>query len=177
MNNEIEANTPLGFVHNSNQFTVNISALIKTSCTGNICNIKIVNDWLNTKDCGCYGISSNTTNFVIQHAIIVVTVQCGKFKMDEYSSLKFSKLYFNTCILGSCKLYILQITESFIIMFAAMEECVDLINNNKGFTVVCWYNRGVINDKRLISAHKISNSGIIGGNPNFNSTEVEFQID
>ena len=62
-------------------------------------------------------------------------------------------------------------------MFTAMEECVDLINNNRGFTVVGWYKRGVINDKSLIAACNIDSAGSSGGNPNFNSTEVGVQVD
>ena len=53
-----------------------------------------------------------------------------------------------------------------MLMFTAMEECVDLINNNGGIAVVGWYKRGVINDKSLIAAHNISNS-----------TEVDVQVD
>ena len=64
-----------------------------------------------------------------------------------------------------------------MLMFTAMEECVSLVNNNGGFTVVGWYKRGVINDKSLISSCNISNSGSSGVNPNFNSTEVDVQVD
>ena len=38
MNNEIESNTYLGFVQDATQLTVSFSALIKTSCSVNLCD-------------------------------------------------------------------------------------------------------------------------------------------
>ena len=130
MDYEIKANTYLGFVNNSTQFTVNFSATIKTSCYENICDRQRVKGCLNNKVSGCYGMSTNSTSLVIQHSISVQIVQYESFQMDEYSSFKFSKLYLNTDITVSCKLYILQLTESLMLVFTAMEYCVDLINNN-----------------------------------------------
>ena len=62
-------------------------------------------------------------------------------------------------------------------MFTAMEESVDLINNNGGFTFVGCYNRGVIKNKSLIAARNTSDFCINSGNKNFHSTEVDVQID
>ena len=63
-----------------------------------------------------------------------------------------------------------------MIKFTAMEECVDLINNNRRFNVIGWYKRGVINGKSLIAAHNINFSGSNSGNTNFNSTEEDVQV-
>ena len=94
------SSTPLGFVNNATQLIVNLSIPIKTSCSGNMCDGQRVKYWINIKYCGCYGMSTNSTNLVIHNAISVKTVQYGRFQMDEYSSLKFSKLYLNTDING-----------------------------------------------------------------------------
>ena len=83
--------------------------------------------------------------------------------MNEYYSFKFSKLYLNTDIPGSCKLYMFQLTEASMLMFTAMKECVDLIHNNGGFTAVGWYKRGVINENSIIAARKINCAGSKGG--------------
>lgn len=71
----------------------------------------------------------------------------------------------------------LQTTKSLMIVSTVMKECVYLMNNNGGFTVVGQYTRGVVNNKSLIADHKISNSGSSRGNPEFNNTEVEVQVD
>ena len=44
------------------------------------------------KGCDCYGMCTKITNLMIQHEISVQNVKCGRFEIDEYSSLKFSKL-------------------------------------------------------------------------------------
>ena len=82
INNEIKSNTSLGFVHNVTQLNVYFSYPIKIYCSVNICDIQIVNDWLNTKGCGFYGMSTNSTILVIPHSISVETVQCVRFQMD-----------------------------------------------------------------------------------------------
>ena len=110
INQEIESNTSLGFVFNNVNLSVNYSSIIKTSCSGNLCDRQRVNDWLGVKGCGCYGMSPNSSSLVIQHAISMTTSQNGQMNMLEFSSLKFSKLYLNGDIPGSCKLYMLQLT-------------------------------------------------------------------
>ena len=57
-----------------------------------------------------------------------------------------------------------------MLMFTAMEDCIDLINNNVGLPVVGWYKRGLINGKSLIYARNINFSVSTGGNINLNST-------
>jgi len=96
--------------------------------------------------------------------------------MNEFSSLKFSKLYMNSDLPGSCKLYMLQLTEASMNMFNAVEECVDLINNNGGFTVlVGWYKKGLINDKSLMTTQALNNNTTNSGNYN-NNDQVQ-QVD
>ena len=169
MNYEIEANNSKAFVYNSTQLTVNYSAPIKTSCSGNLCDRQRITDWLGSKGCGCYGMSTNSTSLAIQHAITIRTALDGKLTMTDFSSLRFSKLYTTGEIPESCKLYMLQVTEASMNMFNALENCAQLINSQGGFTVVGWYKKGLINDKSLIVVQNINNGGnAAGGNSNTN---------
>ena len=79
MNNEIEANTSLSFVHNSTQLTDNFYNPIKISSSVNLCDRQRAKDWLNIKGYGCYGMSTKITSLVIHHAISVQTVQHSRF--------------------------------------------------------------------------------------------------
>ena len=92
INQEIESNTSLGFVFNNVTLSVNYSPVIKISCSGNLCDRQRVNDWLGVKGCGCYGMSPNSSSLVIQHALSMTISQNGTMNMDDFSSLKFSKL-------------------------------------------------------------------------------------
>ena len=71
--------------------------------------------------------------------------------MPDFSSLKFSKFYLNGETPGRCKLYMLQLTEASMVIFKAVDDCINLINYNRGFIIVGWYKIGHIADKRMIS--------------------------
>ena len=94
-----------------------------------------MNDWLGTKGCGCYGMSTNSSSLVIQH-VLSMTTPNGDMTIPDFSSLKFSKIYLNGEIPGSCKLYMLQLTEASMSIFEAVEDCINLINCHEGFPIV-----------------------------------------
>ena len=110
MNDEIGVNTFLGFVHNTTQLSVDFATSRKTSCSSNLYGQQRVIYQLGSKGCGCYGISTNSTSILIQHANTVKIPFHGPFHMNDFYSLKFSKLYLNGDISGSCKLY-MQLTD------------------------------------------------------------------
>ena len=71
-------------------------------------------DWWGSKGCGCYCMSTDTSSLIIQNAISVQTSSHGIFRRNAFSLFKFSNLYLNGDILGPCKLYILQLNNSFM---------------------------------------------------------------
>ena len=89
--------------------------------------------------------------------------------MDDLSLLKFSKLYMSVDITVPCKLYMLQLTEASINIITALENWIQFINYNGGFTVVGWYKRGVVNDKSLIASLKINNANCRNISVNYNT--------
>ena len=168
MNYEVESHTSLAFIYNNARVNVNYFAPIKTTCSGNFCDRQRISDWNNSRGCGCYGMSPNSTSLVFQHSISVETTD-QLFKMDEFSSIKFSKLYLNGDIPGSVKIYMLQLTEAFINIYESMERCIQLVNDNGGFTIVGWYKRGVINDRSMITTN--ANTNMSNNLPNSNNSE------
>eukprot|EP00957_Ditylum_brightwellii_P057879 4388485-Ditylum_brightwellii.AAC.1 len=142
----------------------------KTSCSGNLCNHQRVNDWNGSRGCGCYRMSQNSSSFVYKHALDIST-GIGSMSMSDFSSLKFSQLYLSGDIPSSCKLYMLQYLEASINMQIALDDCIELINDNDAFTVVRWYKRGIINDQSLPAAWKnlSNNSNSNSSNNNGNN--------
>ena len=53
---------------------------------------------------------------------------------------------------GLCKLYMLQLTKASMNILNFLEDYIHLINDNGEFSVVGWYQRGVINDESLITS-------------------------
>ena len=62
-------------------------------------------------------------------------------------------------------------------MLTALEIFIQFINDNGGFTVVGWYNRGVINDKSLVSSRNINNANGRNISENYNTNEEDMQVD
>ena len=176
MNQEIEANTSLAFVYNEARVDLHFTAVVKTTCTGNLCDRQRISDWNGVKGCGCYGMSPNSSSLALIHAITITSSTGQVLKMDEFSSRKFSSLYLTEAIPGSVKLYMLQLTEGYLNMLSAANNCIDFINNNGGFTVIGWYKRGVINDKSLLASRTLSNIGI-SGSGNGTNNEENTQVD
>eukprot|EP00957_Ditylum_brightwellii_P020388 1537734-Ditylum_brightwellii.AAC.1 len=112
----------------------------------------------------------------MQHAVDVQTLN-GMRSVSDSSSLKFLQLYLSGDIPGSYMLYMLQLTDAAINMNSTLEECVELIIENGGFSVVDWYKRDIINDQSLIAARKIANNGINQNSNNNNSSNEELQVD
>ena len=77
---------------------------------------------------------------------------------------------------GSFKLYILQLTDSVIDMHSTLEKCIRHISSNCGFTVVGWYNRGIIKDQILLAATEV---GTISNKFSYsnNNDNKELQVD
>ena len=94
--------------------------------------------------------ASHSSSLVIQHSLTIGTIQGGEI-IDIFSSVNVSKLYLSGNVMGSCKLYMLQLTEAYLDLLQCIESCITLDNNNGGFTVVGWYKRGIINDKSLVA--------------------------
>ena len=153
MHNEIGGETLLAFVANNADLQIYFTSVIKTSCTGSLCDKQRVTDWLGSRGCGCYGMASNSTSLCIQHSIAVTTFH-GDLSMKEFSSTKFSKLYMDGDIPGSCRLYHLQLTDAYNKLLECIDTCINFINDHDGFTIVGWYKRGIINDKSLMAQDK-----------------------
>ena len=178
INHEIAANESYAFVWNCAQVSVDYTAPIKTTCSGELCDRQRVNDWLNVRGCGCYGMLPNSSSLVMQHAIRIDSSENLNF--DDFSSNKFTELYMKGKLPGTCKLYMLQMTEAGIGMYEAIENCIELINDNQGFTVTGWYKRGSINDKGLIAPPSSNNSNGTNNGPsnsNYNNGPEVIQVD
>eukprot|EP00957_Ditylum_brightwellii_P066345 5036071-Ditylum_brightwellii.AAC.1 len=98
--------------------------------------------------------------------------------MNEFSSIRFSKLYLSGDIPGSAKIFMLQLTDASIGMFEAMERCITLIIENGGFNTAGWYKRGVISNKSLIVARVDGlSSSNFNNNNNNNNIDEDIHVD
>ena len=162
LNHEIESKTSLGFIYRGAIVNICSTSFFKTSCSGLLYDCQRMSDLNGSNGCGCYGMSTNNSTLVVQHALEVRTVTVVDVFMNDFSSLKFSKLHLKSDIPGSCKRYCLQLTQASMDLVEAAENCIKLINDNGFIVIVGWYKRGQITNKSLIAAR--STNGANGGN-------------
>ena len=84
INDESEAKNPIFFPTKVLKLSINFSAPMKISCSGNLCDRQRVTYWLCSKGCCYYGMFSNRTSLVIQYAITVQNSSHGPFHMNDF---------------------------------------------------------------------------------------------
>ena len=156
----IASNASRAFVYNHCQIRIQSSTTEETKCAGLFCDKQRVREVLQSKNgCGCYSMQSRRSNLITTHNLIVTNEETG---LDEYfpnfSSSKFSSLYQNKPFSASVRKSELQMTSQFFVMMNSMENCVNYINENGGFTIVGWYNRGRINDQSMDNDANLNNT-------------------
>ena len=156
----IASNFSRAFVYRNCQVTVRSSTVEETKCAGLFCDKQRIREVLQAKNgCGCYSMQSRRSNLAITHNLIVTNENLG---FDEYfpnfSSSKFSNLYQSKPFLSSVKKSHMQMTTQYFAMMDNLNNCVQYINDNGGFTVVGWYKRGKINDQSMDNDSNQSNN-------------------
>jgi len=71
LNNEIVGNTSLSFIENGATISINRTYVTSTTCGGCFCDKQRVNEWMNSRGCGCYGVNANRSNLAIIHTVVV----------------------------------------------------------------------------------------------------------
>ena len=118
--------------------------------------------------------STNSSSLVVQHALGFRTVTSGDLLMNDFSSLKFSKLHLKSDIPGPSKLYSLQLNQASMQLFEAAENRIQLNNDNGGFIAFGWCKRGKITDKSIIAARNangVNGENIMANGGNKNNQE------
>ena len=159
MRRSIEANNLVAFVVNETRVEVYTTTPISTSCRGKLCDKQRVPEWNTDKNkgCGCYGMHANASAMALLHAIHILNPRTeDTYDTNEFSSTNFTSNYTTGPIPPSATSTVLDKAhhEQGIRLIDCMNNCMNYINNNGGFTVVGWYKRGLIDDKSLITLSK-----------------------
>ena len=100
--------------------------------------------------------------------------------MLSYILIKFSKLYMKNFINYSVINQDLWMIEIYFTLPDWTEESIRFIKTYKGFTIVVWYKRGVVNYRELVTSNNINNSNHNNKNNNENiqvhNGEISYHI-
>jgi hypothetical protein len=164
----ISSNSSRAFVYKNCQISIRSSTVEETKCAGLFCDKQRIREVLQSKNgCGCYSMQSRRSNLVITHNLIVTNEELGFDEyFSNYSSSKFSSLYQNKPFSSSIRKSQMQMTTPYFAMMDNVDNCIQCINHNGGFTVVGWYKRGKINDQSMENDSNNQNNNRNGSNNN-----------
>ena len=175
VNYEIGTNKTLAFCLNNRILHLNKTLTEATTCNGLMCDKSCISEWNNNiKGCGCVGMSPNVSNLALVHSIWISSVAemaltaheriQRRISHTDFSSTKFSLSYLTNRIPPTVsKSSLSQANRLYWDLEECIEDVVDFVNDNGGWTVVGWYKRGSIKDRSLIESS--------GGNNTTNGNE------
>ncbi len=128
------------FVVNNVQVKVNSTSVQTTKCSGLFCDRqRAVEIERGDRACGCYSMQSRIGNIVIVHNISVIKDGIPDLCVEDFSSLNFSSLYLKDALPVSVKFNSLDYTPQYFRLQMCIDDVVQYVNENGGFTVVGWY--------------------------------------
>lgn len=153
VNEGIPGNESKAFVFNGCDISIISSTPEETRCSGLFCDKQRVHEIMErTQGCGCYSMLSRRSNMVMDHSLQIDHNDSGwNCFVEKFSSNKFSDFYLSGTFPSNLRADALQMTDEYWNMIDAIEEVVNDVNDNGGWTVIGWYKRGLINDQSMVS--------------------------
>ena len=87
------------------------------------------------------------SNVVLVHDLKVVYKDGILMYMENFSRFRFMSLYLRKNFTSSVKFHHLDGSEAYYNLQDCIDDVVDYINKNGGFTIIGWYKRGEIHDQ------------------------------
>ena len=135
-------------------YSLSISAE-ESGCAGLFCDKQRVLEVRKyNQGCCCYSYDSRRTNVIIDHSLEInnrgFQEENGTIKIENFSSVQFSLLYQTSVFCSQIRQSALELTDAYFEVEDCIENVLDLINENGGFTVIGWYKRGNISDRTIL---------------------------
>ena len=164
VNEGLGGNESRAFVMNNCTVDIASSVPEETRCSGLLCDKQGIHEiTARNQGCGCYYMLSRRSNLVIDHSLNIRNIRSNAVQwncyIENFSSNKFSMLYQSSPFPSSLRADALQLTDEYWNLVEAIDNVVELINDNGGFTIVGWYKRGLINDQSIIADNSNTNRG------------------
>ena len=166
----IQANQSLAFIED--KCTIEIPSIrpLDTSCTGLFCDKQLASEWSNIKgkSCGCSHSLHLISKIALDHSVVVNSMSGKEICfVEHFSSNKFSRLYLSKYLPSGLYMSSMQATDAFYEMINCLQNVVNFINRNGGWTCIGWYKRGVISDKALLHIDPKGDSKVASANISF----------
>ena len=175
INDSLTGNNSLAFALNNCQIQILSSTPEETGCAGRFCDKQRIHEIAQYRQgCACYVWSDRRNNMVIDHSMqINHNGSAWSVYISKFSSLRFSSLYQTSVFSTAIRRDMLELSKQYYELEDKIDDVVELINNNGGFTVVGWYKRGIINDRAVLTAINNNDNGYKQNNSNNPDVQVD----
>ena len=147
----LQGESSRAFVLNSAKIYNGSYSCEKTKCGGSFCDRQKVTEW-NTPlgYCGCYAQKNRgTNNLTLLYPMIKAVHSDKDFFHRNFSSHSFTILFLSSNFPIGVQENDLQLSEDYWNLGDNINNIINLVNRNGGWTIIGWYSRGVINDRTL----------------------------
>eukprot|EP00957_Ditylum_brightwellii_P176620 13452479-Ditylum_brightwellii.AAC.1 len=126
----------IAFVKDSTTLIIHSTNPEETKCSGLFCDEQHDHKIAHQKSgCGCYTTLSQRSIIAFDHWMIIKK-DLLHITMENFSSSNFSSYYLSECLPGSICLSVLQMTPALFDMINSIENVVEYVNANGGWTVI-----------------------------------------
>ena len=169
----LEGESSRAFVLNGAMLSCRAFSCEKTKCGGSFCDRQRMTEWNTTNgSCGCYAQRSRgTNNLTLLYPVMKVNHGGKVYVHKNFSSHSFTLGFLNRDFPIGVQANDLQLSEAFWHLGDSIQETIEFVNQNGGWTVIGWYSRGLINDRMLTGL--INNGNPTTSTTNLNNTEVQ----
>ena len=85
---------------------------------------------------GCYSMQTRLSNISISHSMNIRKYNIALFKVDDFSSLRFSKFYPSSLFQPTSRINLFEQIDVHDKIESCIDEMIDNVNNSDGFIII-----------------------------------------
>jgi hypothetical protein len=180
INNQVAAGVPTAFVLSGCSIDILDSQPVETGCGGLFCDKQRIREiGMYNQGCCCFKFCQRRANMEIIHTVVINHISLDEpLYIEEYSSARFSLLFQTGVLSAEISKESVDMTDLFDELDDSIQNGVQHINNNGGFTVIGWYKRGQIQDRTVVIQNSNDQNSRYGTTNNQNTqvdnSEIKF---
>ena len=160
INHQINSNITRSYCINDCNLKVRKLTINKTKCSGLFCDKQACFDGSrSTENCGCYQMNTRGSSLAISFTLKVANpFKNVDFKVDKFTSLQFWSLFLTEPINSTASAVDFDNNDRFMTIYSKIQQMIELVNDNNGWTVIGWYRKGesadanATEEKQLVDA-------------------------
>ena len=151
LKNSLDGNDSRGFAYNNAEITLEKTSFVESKCSGSFCDRQRIDEIKMCSMCGCFSTKANYSNVIPLWILSFLTSNGVNKVVKDFSSLQSFNLFTKGKMSIDVRARMLSSgSRQYELITDAMDNIVDFVNDNGGWSVYGWGKKGLINDATLI---------------------------